>query len=125
MKRRMTKRGPAVALALMSLSAFFLLPAGMANASTATVCAGRENVPDGFVKINDIWDPTTCGRPTSITYNLWVIESTQDKAVGEWISVCAGWRPTGWATVETDWNPNRCGHPSSISENIWIIQRLV
>ena len=29
--------------------------------------------PAGWIKINDLWDPSNCGSPTTITYNVWVI----------------------------------------------------
>ncbi|MBK6877863.1 MAG: hypothetical protein IPG99_15820 [Ignavibacteria bacterium] len=47
---------------------------------TQWVCAGQ--IPNGWVKINDSWNPTTCGNPTSISYNVWLIERYDDKPIG-------------------------------------------
>src|SRR5438552_3495965 len=53
----------ALLIAAVSVGAL-LVPATTASAVTGTVCAGA--VPGGFVKVNDTWDPTRCGNPTSI-----------------------------------------------------------
>ena len=100
-----------------------LLPANAANAATATVCAW--NVPAGWLKVNDTWDPTRCGFPTSITYNVWTIESYFDKPIGWNMWVCAGWQPPGWGVVNVLWDPTRCGHPTSIVGNVWQIRRVL
>jgi hypothetical protein len=86
------------------------------------VCAYQ--MPAGFVKVDDYWDPTRCGNPTSIIYNVWVIESFYDKRPGEYISACAWQVPFGWQVVGTQWDPTRCGHPTSIYSNVWTIQRV-
>ncbi|TMQ93566.1 hypothetical protein ETD83_25150 [Actinomadura soli] len=109
----------------MSVSTLLVLPAGPANAATERVCAGDDNVPQGFVKVNDYWDPTRCGNPSSIFPNVWVIESYTDKAVGDEMVVCSGWRPAGWSTLNSFWDPTRCGNPGPITNNMWSIKRLV
>jgi hypothetical protein len=117
----MKKRITALALALATMGAL-LVPASPAQAATATVCAG--NVPYGWLKINDHWDPTRCGSPTAIVNNVWTIETWYDKPVGYYMWVCAGWQPYGWGVVTTRWDPTMCGHPTAIYDNVWLIRRV-
>jgi hypothetical protein len=86
------------------------------------VCAG--SVPTGWIKINDAWNPTVCGNPSNITYNVWTIEQFTDQPVGAIIHACRGAVPTGWAVIGTGWNPTVCGHPSANQPNVVSIKRL-
>lgn len=88
------------------------------------ICAGSP-IPAGWIKVNDRWDPTRCGNPTSIVYNVWTIERFDSRPVGSVMEVCAGApTPTGWVDVTTRWDPTRCGHPSSIIHNVKQIRRV-
>jgi hypothetical protein len=89
---------------------------------TQNICAG--NVPPGWIKINDAWNPTVCGNPGTITYNVWTIQQLSDQPVGAVIHACRGAAPTGWAMVGTIWNPTVCGHPATNQPNIMAIKRL-
>ncbi|UTH74821.1 hypothetical protein [Chromobacterium sp. IIBBL 290-4] len=86
------------------------------------VCAGW--VPAGWVMVGDMWSPTSCGNPTRITYNVWLIESLADKAVGSTMYICNGPVPSGWSVVGSTWSPNTCGHPTRIMNNQLIIRRM-
>ena len=89
---------------------------------TQNVCAG--SVPSGWIKINDAWNPTVCGNPATVTYNVWTIEQLTDQAVGAVIHACKGVVPSGWVIVGTLWNPTVCGHPTSNQPNVMAISRL-
>ena len=86
------------------------------------VCAGQ--IVAGWIQTNDNWDPTTCGKPTSITYNVWTIRRYDILPVGSEMVVCAGSVPTGWVKVGEHWDPTSCGHPTSIFGNMMTIKRL-
>jgi isopentenyldiphosphate isomerase len=86
------------------------------------VCAG--SVPPGWVKINDAWNPTVCGSPSTLTYNVWTIQQLSDQPVGASIYACKGSVPPGWAMVDTTWNPTVCGHPVTKQSNVMAIKRL-
>lgn len=88
-----------------------------------TQCSG-DAVPTGFIKVNDDWDPTKCGNPSSITRNVSSYQRYDNKTVGTTLQVCASAAaPAGWDDGTTNWDPNKCGHPSSISQNIKLITR--
>jgi hypothetical protein len=89
---------------------------------TQNVCAG--SVPAGWIKINDAWNPTVCGNPASISYNVWIIQHFADLPVGAILHTCRGPIPPGWAIVGTGWNPTVCGHPAINQSNVVSIQRL-
>jgi hypothetical protein len=86
------------------------------------ICFG--SVPPGWIKINDTWNPTVCGNPASIAYNVWTMQRFTDQPVGAVIHACKGAVPSGWAMVGTLWNPTVCGHPSSNQPNVMAIKRL-
>lgn len=91
---------------------------------TQAICA-NSNIPDGWIKINDSWDPTNCGNPTEIVYNIWTIEYYLGKPTGTVLTVCAGApTPSGWVDVGTSWDPTSCGHPSTIVQNMKQIKKL-
>jgi hypothetical protein len=89
---------------------------------TQNVCSG--SVPTGWIKINDAWNPTVCGNPTNITYNVWTIEQFIDQPVGAILHACRGPVPPGWSIVGTGWNPTVCGHPTTNQPNVMAIKRL-
>jgi hypothetical protein len=89
---------------------------------TQYVCAG--SLPPGWIKINDAWNPTVCGNPTGIAYNVWTILRLSDQPQGAIIHACRAAVPPGWAIVGTTWNPTVCGHPASQQLNVMAIKRL-
>jgi hypothetical protein len=89
---------------------------------TQYVCAG--SLPPGWIKINDAWNPTVCGNPTRIAYNVWTIQQFADQPRGAIIHACSAAVPSGWALVGTTWNPTVCGHPMSKQSNVMAIKRL-
>jgi hypothetical protein len=89
---------------------------------TQNVCSG--SVMSGWIKINDAWNPTVCGKPATITYNVWTIQQLSDQPVGAIIHACKGTVPAGWAIVGTTWNPTVCGHPATNQTNIMVLKRL-
>ncbi len=91
-------------------------------AETEFVCAGE--VPSGWIKVNDAWNPTTCGNPTRVTYNVWMIAQYTEKPIGTVMVVCNGPAPSGWVIVGTAWNPTACGHPTTNQKNVMTIKRL-
>jgi hypothetical protein len=105
------QRGPT--LAPLSLGAIL---------TTQNVCAGP--VPPGWIKINDAWNPTVCGNPATIAYNVWTIQQLSDQPLGAVIHACKGIVPSGWAIVGTAWNPTVCGHPTTNQPNVMAIKRL-
>lgn len=122
-----TYRTSVVATAWLVLSAATCNgPAGGGGnnpADTVTLCSG-EPAPTGFIKVNDDWDPTRCGNPSSITYNISSFQRYDNKPVGTSLQVCASAAaPMGWTDGSFSWDPNRCGHPSSVTNNIKIITR--
>lgn len=116
------KRVIALALTLLSFSAALVAPASPASAAVTTVCARQ--VPPGYVKINDNWNPHTCGNPSSFVLNVWTVETYTDKPVGRTMRVCAPWQPSGWRLVSSSWSPTSCGRPTSQTNNLWVIQRV-
>ena len=89
---------------------------------TQNICAG--SVPPGWIKVNDAWNPTVCGNPATITYNVWTIQQLSDQPAGAVIHACRGPVPTAWAIVGTIWNPTVCGHPAANQPNVMAIKRL-
>lgn len=89
---------------------------------TQNVCAG--SVPPGWIKINDAWNPTVCGNPAAIAYNVWTLQQLSDQPLGAVIQACKGTVPSGWAVVGAAWNPTVCGHPSANQSNVMAIKRL-
>jgi hypothetical protein len=88
---------------------------------TQNVCAG--SIPAGWIKINDSWNPTVCGKPTSIVYNVWTLQQLTYLPVGAVIYACSSTPPAGWAVAAQMWNPTVCGHPSAQQSNVMTIER--
>jgi hypothetical protein len=88
---------------------------------TQNVCAGP--IPAGWIKINDSWNPTVCGKPTSIIYNVWVLQQLAELPVGSIVYACSSAPPAGWALVALMWNPTVCGHPAAQQSNVMAIER--
>jgi hypothetical protein len=89
---------------------------------TQNICAG--SLPPGWIKVNDVWNPTVCGKPPTITYNVWIIEQLSDQPPGAVVYACKGPLPSGWTVVATNWNPTVCGHPAANQPNTMVIKRL-
>lgn len=89
---------------------------------TQNVCAG--SLPPGWIKINDAWNPTVCGKPGTVNYNVWTIQQFSDEPIGAVVQACKGNVPAGWAVIGTSWNPTLCGHPADNQQNIVAIKRL-
>ena len=86
------------------------------------VCAGQ--ISPGWIKINDEWSPNSCGNPSAITYNVWVIEQYDNKPVGTVLQACSGPVPPGWEVIGAIVAPGACGHPTDFSTNIMTIRRM-
>src|SRR5688572_3111824 len=87
-------------------------PPGVGGEDRVEIC-GDSEVPRGWVKINDRWNPTKCGSPTKIIYNVWEIERVTNKPVGAEMEVCADTTtPPGWAVINSTWVPTKCGQPA-------------
>lgn len=89
---------------------------------TQNICAGQ--IIKGWILVNDSWNPTICGKPTSIVYNVWTIARYDNQPVGSIMQACSGPAPSGWAVIGTRWDPTACGHPSNIIDNVMTIKRL-
>lgn len=89
---------------------------------TQNVCTG--SVPAGWIKTNDAWNPTVCGNPARIVYNVWSVQQLSDQPVGAVIYACKGTIPAGWTIVGAAWNPTLCGHPGTNQLNVMAIRRL-
>jgi hypothetical protein len=101
------------------------LPAPLALGTilqTQNVCAG--SLPPGWIKINDAWNPTVCGNPARVDFNVWTIQRFSDQPKGAIIYACSAAVPSGWAIIGTAWNPTVCGHPNSKQSNVMAIKRL-
>jgi hypothetical protein len=93
-----------------------------ATVGVRIVCANQ--APPGWIRTGDRWDPTNCGNPTSIVYNVWTIEKYRGRPEGSVMRVCAGPVPGGWALVDAAWDPNDCGHPMTMIKNVMTIRKL-
>ena len=94
--------------------------------ATQTVCAGQP-LPAGWVVTGDRWNPTTCGNPSSIVYNVWFITQVSNLPVNSTIDMCAyspGGPPQNWVVVGGRWNPTACSNPPNIVNNITTIRRI-
>ncbi len=91
-------------------------------ADTESVCAGQ--LPSGWIKVNDAWNPTSCGNPARLSYNIWMIARYSEKPIGFVMVACNGTAPPGWVIVGTAWNPTACGHPSVNQRNMMTIKRV-
>jgi len=88
---------------------------------TESVCAG--SLPAGWVKINETWNPTVCGQPAAIVYNVWTVEQIADQPIGAVVHACAGPTPPNWKVLERLLNPTICGQPADQRANVMVIQR--
>jgi hypothetical protein len=89
--------------------------------STQNICAGP--VPPGWIKINDAWNPTVCGKPASTAHNVWTLQHLSDLPAGAIVYACFGTTPPGWVLVTQMWNPTLCGQPSVQQPNVMVIKR--
>jgi hypothetical protein len=108
---------------ILLLALSFAFSSSPASAATSTICTGSP-VPFGWIVTNDSWDPTRCGNPPTISYNVQTITSHYDQPLGTTLTVCTyAPVPPGWTVTSMRWDPGSCGHPSFISNNISTIQR--
>jgi hypothetical protein len=84
----------------------------------------RRVSPLRWIKIDDRWDPTKCGNPANITYNVWTIERYADKPKGAIIVACSDSLPSGWSLIAQKWDPSKCGKPAANTNNVMTIKRL-
>jgi hypothetical protein len=89
---------------------------------TQNVCAG--SMLPGWIKVNDAWNPTVCGKPATLSYNVWTIQELSDQPIDAVVHACKGAVPSGWVIVGTGWNPTICGHPATNQSNVMAIKRL-
>ena len=135
-----------ISSALIVMSAVCLLAAGSIQAKTtsnqsspasidglrvAQAAGARQQVcsagptPWGWIIVDDLWDPTRCGNPTSESYNIHIIERFDNKPEGAIMRVCGySSTPPGWAEIEYAWDPGSCGHPSSNTNNVKSIKKM-
>jgi len=100
-------------------------PGSRSILNVQNVCAGSP-IPAGWITTNDHWDPTSCGKPTQIVYNVLTITRYDNQPVGAVMNVCAGApTPNGWVVTNSFWDPTSCGHPTQIVSNISQIKRIV
>ncbi len=94
---------------------------GSPEVTTACCSSG---IPAGYYKVNDNWNSTSCGSPSSITMNVCTYQRYDNKPIGAIMSICNG-QPlaSGWLRTDTNWNPTSCGRPSSITQNVQTVRR--
>ena len=104
------------------------------EAATATpktnrtiICRGAVVNP-GWILVNDLRDPNSCGGDNPATlnaYNVWAVERYADRPVGTTIEICAASpTPSGWVVVDIYRNRDMCGHPFELfSANVKKIRR--
>ena len=97
---------------------------GGGGSTYTTICKGTP-IPSGYLIVNDSWDPTTCGKPsTNTTYNVQTIMKVSDYPLGAALRVCAGQTiPGNWKIVSTLWDGTSCGYPSMEVDNVAIVAR--
>lgn len=99
-------------------------PPELAGEDRGEIC-DTDRLPRGWVKVGDRWNPSKCGSPATIVYNVWEVERHTNKPVGAEMEVCADTpTPAGWIEVSARWNPATCGHPTGISDNVKKIKRV-
>lgn len=81
------------------------------------LCRGAE-IPAGWVLVNDMRDPNSCGGDNPATlnaYNVWSVERVQGRAIGTVIDICAAApTPAGWVIVDVYRDRDMCGHPDGL-----------
>lgn len=99
-------------------------PPELAGQDKGEIC-DTDRLPRGWVKVGDRWNPSKCGSPATIVYNVWEVERYTNKPVGAEMEVCADTpTPAGWVEVSARWSPATCGHPTGISDNVKKIKRV-
>lgn len=99
-------------------------PAELAGKDRGEIC-DTDRLPRGWLKVGDRWNPTKCGSPVTIEYNVWEVERYTNKPLGAEMEVCAEMpTPEGWEQVSVRWNPTTCGHPTGIVDNVKKIRRV-
>jgi hypothetical protein len=91
-----------------------------------SVCCS-EDVPAGWIKVDDTWSPTSCGNPTSETFNRCVLQQYTVVGRGGTLDVCASAPvPPDWEEVGSHRDGRKCGHPGPQfpAHNVKTIRRL-
>ena len=82
-------------------------------------------IPDGWIKTNDMYNPTSCGNPRSISYNVFEIKQINQLPKNSILEVCFDAKlPPGWIINGKKWNPTSCSHPKSFSNNVFTIVKV-
>jgi hypothetical protein len=77
----------------------------------------------GFAIVHDEWDPSSCGKPTSITANICGWQRYTDIAVGASMTVCVGQTvPSGW-TKQSDRLTVDCLTDPNLLPNAFVMLR--
>jgi hypothetical protein len=87
------------------------------------ICSG-DPIAAGWAIVDTKWDPTICGRPSSVSANVYILRKYDAMPVGTIFRICSGqtWL-NNWQQTQTSWDPTKCGRPSSPSNNMTDIQR--
>jgi len=82
-------------------------------------------IPSGWIKVNDYYNPTSCGNPRQISYNVYQIRKYDELPKNSILEVCYdATMPAGWVINSKKWDPTRCGHFNQNSNNIFIIIKI-
>ncbi len=113
MKRNLT-RFSFLAFAL----ALTLVARAPAQIALRQVVCPPGSIPDGWIKVDVISDPATCGG------DAWVLEPYTNKAPGSAMVVCADQpTPAGWRTLGIATSTGQCTGEAVPSSNIKAILR--
>lgn len=89
------------------------------------ICANNQT-PNGWAVVDQFWDPTKCGNPSTRTNNVHEIANLSLVPVGTTLEICASESlPSGFSEVRTYLNRTVCGRPSigSGPDNVRVIRR--
>lgn len=98
-------------------------------AELLTLCSNAA-APEGYFKVNDRWDPTSCGDPTSLLVkNISIYQRYDNKEIGSRMSICINQQgrplPAEWSQIDTGFNGSSCGSPRpGLSDNVQTVQRI-
>ncbi len=97
------------------------LPLGL-KIQTLKVCAGE--LPSGWIKVDEEWNPAMCGNPGVAILNVWTLERYETRIVGSEMQACVGPVPNGWTLVSTYRDTVRCGSIDPAYQNVMTIRRV-
>jgi hypothetical protein len=87
-------------------------------ASRQVVCP-PVTISEGWIKVDVISTPSICGG------NAWVLETTNNKAPGSAMMVCADQpTPAGWETLGIATNSGQCAGDRLSGDNVKTIRRI-